>query len=61
MTYFVMAAKHGNILENVRMGGFKTSAKAYAAYRKYSTSEIKVYTGHGLKTIAVRINNKEYL
>lgn len=61
MTYFVMAHKRDGILENVRIGGYTSKAKAYDRFRKYSTSEIKIYTGSGLKTIAIRINGKEYL
>jgi hypothetical protein len=61
MTYFVMAHKRDGVLENVKIGGFKNMAKAYDRFRKYATSEIKIYTASGLKTIAVRINNQEVL
>jgi len=59
MTYFVLAHKRDGIMENIRIGGFASKAKAYARFRKYATSEIKVYTGKGLQTIAIRINGKE--
>lgn len=62
MTYFVLANKHGDSLENVRMGGFKDPHKAFDAFRKYSTSEIKVFAGNGrLKTIAFRVKGQEFL
>ncbi len=61
MTYFVLAQRRDGVLENVKIGGFKSMAKAYDRFRKYATSEIKVYTGKGLKIIAVRINNQEVL
>jgi len=59
MTYFVMAHKRDGILENVKIGGYKNMQKAFDRFRKYATSEIKIYTSHGLKTIAVRINGQE--
>lgn len=59
MTYFVMAHKRDGILENVRIGGYKNKAQAYARFRKYATSEIKVYAASGLKTIAIRVNGRE--
>jgi hypothetical protein len=66
MTYFVMAHKrdrtglscHG-VLENVRIGGYKNKAQAYARFRKYATAEIKVYAAAGLRTVAIRINGRE--
>jgi len=61
MTYFVMAHKRDGILENVKIGGFKNMQKAYDRFRKYATSEIKIYTATGLKTIATRINGREYV
>lgn len=30
-------------------------------WKKYATSEIKIYTAQGIKTVAIRINGKEYL
>lgn len=61
MTYFVMAHRRDGVLENVRIGGYKNKAQAYARFRKYATSEIKVYAANGLKTIAIRVNNQEVL
>lgn len=61
MAYFVLAQKRDGVLENVKVGGFKNMAKAYARFRKYATSEIKVYTANGLRTIAARINNQEIM
>lgn len=59
MTYFVLAHKREGVLENVRIGGYKNETQAYKRFRKYATSEIKVYTGNGLKTVAVRVNGRE--
>jgi len=59
--YFVMAHKRDGILENVKIGGFKNMKKAYDRFRKYATSEIKIYTATGLKTVATRINGREYV
>lgn len=59
MTYFVMAHKRDGILENVKIGGYKNMQKAFDRFRKYATSEIKVYAATGLRTIAVRINGRE--
>lgn len=59
MTYFVMAHKRDGILENVRIGGYKSKAQAYARFRKYATSEIKVYAANGLRTVAIRVNGRE--
>ena len=66
MTYFVMVHKRDGgrgdapaILENVKIGGYKNMQKAFDRFRKYATSEIKIYTSHGLRTIAVRINGQE--
>ena len=61
MTYFVLAHKRDGLLENVKLGGFKSMPKAYNRFRKYATSEIKIYTANGLRTIAIRINNQEVL
>lgn len=59
MTYFVMAHRRDGVMENCRIGGYKNKEQAYKRFRKYATSEIKVYAASGLKTIAIRINGKE--
>ena len=61
MTYFVTVKKKYNILENVKIGGYKSKDKAFAAFRKYTTGKIQVYTGKGLEIIATRVKGKEYV
>lgn len=61
MTYFVLAHKRDGIMENVKMGGYKNKEAAYKRWKKYTTSEIKIYTAQGLKTVAIRINGQEYM
>lgn len=60
MTFFVLAHKRDGVMENVKIGGYKDKEKAFARWKKYSTSEIKIYTAKGLKTIAIRIKGVEY-
>ena len=59
MTYFVMAHRRDGVMENCRIGGYKNKEQAYKRFRKYATSEIKVYTGKGLQTVAIRVNGRE--
>ena len=59
MTYFVMAYKRDGILENVRIGGYKTQGKAFNRFRRYATASVIIYTSNGLKTIATRSKGKE--
>ena len=68
MTYFVLAHKRDRtglscygVMENVKMGGYKNKEAAYKRWKKYATSEIKIYTAQGIETVAIRINGKEYL
>jgi hypothetical protein len=61
MTYFVTVKKQYNTLENIKVGGYKDKARAFAAFRKYATGKIQVYAGNGLEVIATRIKGKEYV
>jgi hypothetical protein len=61
MTYFVIVNKHGDSLENLRMGGYKDVHRAFEQFRRYATSEVKVFTGEGLKTVAFRVKGKEFM
>ena len=61
MTYFVTVKKQYNVLENIKVGGYKNKEKAFNAFRKYATGRIQIYTGNGLEVIATRIKGKEYV
>jgi hypothetical protein len=61
MAYFVTVKKQYNLLENIKVGGYRSREKAFAAFRKYATGKIQVYTGTGLEVIATRIKGKEYV
>ena len=61
MTYFVTVKKKYNVLENIKMGGYKNKEKAFAAFRKYATGKIQVYTGKGLEVIATRVRGVEHV
>jgi hypothetical protein len=59
--YLVTVKKQYNLRENIKSGGYKNKEKAFAAFRKYATGKVQIYTGKGLEIIATRIKGKEYV